>query len=342
MTHSVTRTNLFDSVNSLYKSQGPKILEEYPFRVKFDGELGVDLGGVSRDMFSGYYEEMYEKVLDGASLLYPVVQPHTDLSSLPEVGMVISHAYLVSGCLPTRMVFPSLAQCLLGPATKIPCSILVESFLDSLSPYDASVLRDALREIRCGSARFSDSIECSLISTLSRFGLRKCPNPENIKSCLSQTARFEFLLKPAAVISATFSGVPRCHKSFWEQLGMNGLLALYNILGVSPAKVLSMLTDVNFNNPNEERVYGYLQQYIGSMDGDELRRFVRFTTGSTVCMALKIQIIFNSMSGIARRPIAHTCTPSLELSSMYDTYLEFVHEFQAHLLEDSSWVMNAL
>ncbi len=50
MTHTVARKNLFDGVNLLYKSKGMTILEEYPFRIKFDGELGVDLGGVSREV----------------------------------------------------------------------------------------------------------------------------------------------------------------------------------------------------------------------------------------------------------------------------------------------------
>ncbi len=92
--------------------------------------------------------------------------------------------------------------------TKIPTSPLVESFLDSLSPYDSSVLRDVLGAVS-DSSRFSDSVESRLVSTLSRFGLRKS---DNIKCCLAQTARFEFLLKPAVFISATFSGVPSCHK----------------------------------------------------------------------------------------------------------------------------------
>ena len=70
---------------------------------------------MSRDLFSGYFEEMYEKLLDGTTLVYPIVKPDTNLSSLPEVGTIISHAYLTAGMLPTRMVFPCLAQCLLGP-----------------------------------------------------------------------------------------------------------------------------------------------------------------------------------------------------------------------------------
>lgn len=103
-----------------------------------------------------------------------------------------------------------------------------------------------------------------------------------------------------------------------------------------------MLEGAETAQPNQDRVCAYLRQYIGSMDGDELRRFLRFVTGSTICMSKKITITFNNNTGIARRPIAHTCDPSLELSSSYDTYLEFVHEIHTYLLDESSWIMDAL
>jgi hypothetical protein len=71
-----------------------------------------------------------------------------------------------------------------------------------------------------------------------------------------------------------------------------------------------MLNNAVGANPNEEHIMGYLHQYIGSVSSDTLRSFLRFVTGSTVCSSL----IGVCLSGAARRPIAHTCAPSLELS----------------------------
>ena len=50
--HEVNRATILDSVINLYTSQLSWILEEYRFRVKFEGEKAFDIGGVSRDMFS--------------------------------------------------------------------------------------------------------------------------------------------------------------------------------------------------------------------------------------------------------------------------------------------------
>jgi len=43
--------------------------------------------------------------------------------------------------------------------------------------------------------------------------------------------------------------------------------------------------------------------------------FLRFVTGSSVCMTWPIHIKFNTLSGYGRRPISHTCGCVLELST---------------------------
>jgi len=54
-------------------------------------------------------------------------------------------------------------------------------------------------------------------------------------------------------------------------------------------------------------------------------------TGSSVCSATEILVTFNSLSGLAKRPIAHTCDCTLELSTAYANYEGFYGEFQAIL-----------
>ena len=43
--HSIRRDNVFADVMCMYKDSLPRLLEEYPFRVKFTREKGVDAGG---------------------------------------------------------------------------------------------------------------------------------------------------------------------------------------------------------------------------------------------------------------------------------------------------------
>ena len=87
----------------------------------------------------------------------------------------------------------------------------------------------------------------------------------------------------------------------------------------------------------------YLKQYIGSLNSEDLQRFLRFVTG-TSCIASKIKVVFNTLTGAARKPSAHTCQTSIELSSTYSTYVEFARELRSvvGVSDDSLWGMDAL
>ena len=76
---------------------------------------------------------------------------------------------------------------------------------------------------------------------------------------------------------------------------------------------------------------------IGSINQDELRALLRFIAGSSVCIAKRISVLFNSLSRLARRPIAHTCDCNLELPVSYMTYLEFLFEFKTVLSMEECW-----
>ena len=52
--------------------------------------------------------------------------------------------------------------------------------------------------------------------------------------------------------------------------------------------------------------------------------------------ANKISVSFNNLSGIARRPISHTCSCVLELSRNYLTFIDFSKEFQQVLMSADS------
>ena len=79
------------------------------------------------------------------------------------------------------------------------------------------------------------------------------------------------------------------------------------------------------------------------MSGDELRTFLRFVTGSLVTSVPNIDVSFNSLDGLGRRPVSHTCSATLELSSTYKSPPEFVAEFRAVLSDPVySWRMDTV
>ena len=215
------RSKLFESVLTLYKNKGPQVLQEYPMQIHFFGEDGIDLGGVSRDMFSGFFEEMYVKLFDGSAVVYPTVHPHVDFDCLPFIGTIISHAYLVTGILPVRIAVPCLAQMLLGKSISIPDRLVVESFIDTLSPHEVDTLKQAFTVKEHGCVEFTEEMKRLLVAILGRYRIMKNPTPDTLKDLIFYAARCELLWKPSGIISAVHSGPStRC---FGVDLGFMGL-----------------------------------------------------------------------------------------------------------------------
>ena len=98
----------------------------------------------------------------------------------------------------------------------------------------------------------------------------------------------------------------------------------------------------------QTRVFGYLLSFVGSLDCDQLRRFLRFVTGGSTVLGTEIEVTFNTLDGFARRPISHTCTCTLEISTTYSTYPEFIEDFSILLASDTFagakffWAMDAV
>ena len=65
-----------------------------------------------------------------------------DFTDLQLLGKILSHGYLVSGFLPLRVAFPSLAGMLLGPTCQIPAGLVFDSYVDSISTVEGNVLRE--------------------------------------------------------------------------------------------------------------------------------------------------------------------------------------------------------
>jgi len=336
--HNINRANLFKDVICLY--QDDEIVKECPIFIEFKGENALDYGGVQRDMFSGFWEEAYTKFFEGSTLLTPMVHPQVNISLFPVLGKVISHSYLVSGMLPVRIALPTLMCILKGPLTVVSDRDLTEAFLDYVTVDERHIIKTALD---C-KEKFSPDLQDDLLTTLGGFGCREMPTPKNLQDIVRQVAKYLFVTKPAAGIAMINSGIPTAHLEFWSNKSLQDLREIYRCLSVSRKKVLGLLTVPYFSKPQEEMVFGFLQAMIGIMSQKELRLFMRFVTGSSVCATSKIMVCFNSLDGVARRPIAHTCDSMLELPHTYincdDLYNDFQSIFDA-TNEEFTWVMDA-
>ena len=336
--HLIRRNAIYGDVMELFQSKDAQ--KEYPLRIHFKDEVAYDDGGVSRDMFSAFWEEVYRRFFDGACLLTPNLHATTDMSALPLLGQILSHGFLISGYIPIRIAFPSLAGILLGPTTNVSSQFLIEAFAESLCSYEATTVKEALES----STAFSKDLKNKLIAVLSRYGSRVAPtNSLQLRAQLSDVAKYAFLTKPMAAINGMHSGISSEEKLFWRKFSIDELHSMYMYMSATPEKVLNIIEEPIESNPCEMRVFNYLQQYIGNMRNDEVRRFLRFTTGSSVLIAERITVAFNGATGFTRHPIGHTCPCLLELPTTYTSYPEFEQEFNNVLTGlELNWEMQGI
>jgi len=337
--HIVNRANIYSSVMELYSQKN--ITECFPLQVSFEGERAIDIGGVYRDMLSGFWEEAYHQLFDGECLLSLVLHPEMNMSNFLIIGGIISHGYLSSGFLPVRIAIPCLAALLFGSTVKIHNDVYVQTFLETVSIVEAAFLNKLLEANRT-IKDYSPDEQRRLSSILSRFGCRQLPTSQLLRHQIIQAAHYEYLVKPSAALQAISAGIPPSHLCFWSKMPIPGFCEVFHALAASPEKVIESITEPVFEDQNEERVFGYLTQYVGNLSVTDARCFLRFTTGSSVCVTQPIYVVFNNLMGLARRPIGHTCSCTLEHSHSYATYLDFAQEFQTILSSDDSWCMDAI
>lgn len=124
------------------------------------------------------------------------------MASFPILGTVLSHGFMVCGCLPVRVAFPVLAAALCGPSVHISDAV-IESFIDYLITHESSFLRNSIEQ-----TSFSCQTQTQLINVLSRLGCTEVPSPSNIKQVVLRVARHLFIGKPLGALYAVNSGVP--------------------------------------------------------------------------------------------------------------------------------------
>ena len=296
-THTMDRDTLYNDCLSLYKSQLPTLIGEYPFYVSFTNEMAVDTGGVARDMFSGFWEHSYINDFDGASTYVPSIHPHKDISQYKILGAILSHGYMSCGFLSVRVAFPVIAHVLLGMDVQIPVNISIDAFKDYVSTYESTVIRDAL-EASQSEGNFSPDLENSILNVLSNNGCREIPKPNNIQQFIVDVAHYEMESKPAGAVSMLHSGIPEHHRPFWKEFSVNQLYSLYKAISATPKSVVNAITTPDEMNSNQSRVFGYLKTFVGNWNQRDLQNFLRFVTGSSVMINEKICIEFDGCKGL--------------------------------------------
>jgi hypothetical protein len=142
--------------------------------------------------------------------------------------------------------------------------------------------------------------------------------------------RNELIFKPSPFIELMKNGLTSAHVDiFWSVLTQPAIDHLFSEQLPTPDKVWAVIVlDESVTAPRQERLdcLYFLQQFVTKLDSDDLQ----FMTNSTI-MPETIKIMFTSVTGLQRRPIAHTCSNTLELPNTYTSEQDLKREFRSIL-----------
>ncbi|KAK2559076.1 hypothetical protein P5673_018721 [Acropora cervicornis] len=204
---------------------------------------------------------------------------------------------------------------------------LFESFKLFISEEDRQVVDKSL-------GKDFDPNDDDLLEFLSSFRCYKSPTLNNIKTLMNELAFQEIVQKPGYIVDC-LSLVLAALRVFPPFEGE----PFYIAKKPSPKKVIKLLSV--YPQPGaEQNSFDYLKQYIKTLPSGELENPLQFLTGSNIITCENIDVTFTTLDGTTRRPVVHTCGPSLELPSTYHCYNELQEEFTALLHDKESWSFN--
>ena len=220
-----------------------------------------------------------------------------------------------------------MASCLFGKEC-VTLEFLLASFKEYIPAKDQDVLD------LCLSDTF-DKDDNDVIEFLSSLKCFRLASQENIQEIIHELAHQELIQKPRYIVNC-WSPILHSLQDHQEFQTFEGFKEFYKSKTPSAKKIIKLF-QAEPSNDAERECLGRLKRFVKSLESHALAKFLHFCTGSDVITCDSMTITFSTLSGLERRPIAHTCAPLIELPSTYESYLALAEEFQNIVRGYQSW-----
>lgn len=293
-------------------------------------EEGVG-SGVQRDILATFWPGIFSSLTLRDVEKVPCIRHDHQKTEWEAICRVLVYGYRFAGYVPICLSSVFLASCIYGEES-ISKEVLLTLFMYYVTAYDREVLTKCL----------SGDLDCQdddLLEFLSSYKSFKLPNKDNLKVLLMELAHQEIIQKPRYVAQC-WSPIIISLKSDLHFCCVKSIKELFLDLSPNAKKVIKALQP-KANNESKKESFDFQRQFIKSLDRSSLKGFLKFVTGSDVLLKdQKISVAFYVVDGLARRPIAHTCGPLLEVPCTYQSYNELAEEFTNIMREKEEWTFN--
>lgn len=316
--HTVTinRTMILKDLVQVFKD--PNIMT-MNVKYMFINEKGEDQDGVSRDVYSGFWDEFMLKNADGEMFRVPVLSNDYGECEWEAIGRILVKGYKDVKYFPVSLAPACFIYVCFGEAAVSP-EMLKESFLAYLPTSEKDIMESAI----AGNCEDQDE----LLDILDRFECRTVTEKLCVPYFITSVAHRIFLQEPKYALDS----FQRIGQLYWisEFTDVDSISNMYTKLEPTVHKVLALF-HANPVTKEQNDAFKYLQRFVKGRNQQELKFLLRFLTGSDMICVTKIDIDFIVCHGAKRAPIFRTCGPVLQLPSTYVNFPDFRNEWQSIL-----------
>lgn len=249
----VNRLHILDDMIATFKDD--KIIDaEIKFIVV--GESGIDQSGVSRDMYSSFWEAFYRRRTCGNGAVVPCITVEYSREDWLAVGRILVKGYKDLKVFPVRFSEAFLVAVLLGEQ-----ALTNSIMLSSLNEYVTDDVKELIS--RAHQQPLDEDEEMELLEFLADSGwqstIPNSGNPEEIDKCLLQISHAVLIQNPEYPIGC----IREVATEYFVQ-SIRDVQSVKNLLSeLCPTnrKVVKLLR-VEINTHREQKVFDLLKTYI--------------------------------------------------------------------------------
>ncbi|XP_057290873.1 uncharacterized protein LOC130613563 [Hydractinia symbiolongicarpus] len=267
---------------------------------------------MKRDVYTAFWQEVSNSFFIGEAERVPFVRHNMYLAEWLAIGMILAKGFIDVGYFPTVLSRCFITYCIFGCVND---DELIDSFKKYVSDDEAKLINNILSPSFNGDFEENEDLK----DFFEVFKCRTLVCKENVHAVICEIARQELIQKPHIMALA--------------------IEHLYAEIEPTTKKVLSLFSASPVTEAEKEP-FPYFKRFVKGLQVILLKKLLQFLTGSDLITVTEIKVTFYlPTSDFGRRPIAHTCTPTLELPATYNNFCELREEF-ANILNENTWEIN--
>ena len=271
--------------------------------------------GIVRDAISLFWKDVYNSYMLGEDERVPIIRHDVSKPMWQAIARVMLKGYFQERYFPIQISPVFLSCCLFGEESVTP-EMYFNSFMNYISKPEANLVEKVLSS----SVSVDDD---EVLDLLTAFECKKVATADNFKDLIIEIAHKEIVQKPRYACDC-WSEILLPLKSLITSSEV--LFQIYESLHPTAGKVCKLFK-AEPKSPAENESLSHLKRWIKGRSMNDLRHFLRISTGSDILLVEEISISFTSSTGTGRTPVFHTCGAVIELPSTYNDFGEFREEW---------------